>query len=738
MKTWVQTGQIAKAQGLILDELAKTFGGAAVASATMKDKLKASMGELSENLGKLVNKVVEPIRAVFLGVTNAASEFFKNVGDERSDFEKTISKMGDVTEAAKGIVGPVNDLTRNQKLSAEQINALVKLYPQLTGVMNANNTTTEQANKLIDDQNRKQAQALIQKEINLQTELGKKRDDDLSYLNKAYHLNQSQIDQLVTLEAVWRKQATTGQNATAAQKAFTDALSKTGISYENVWPIIRDVAKDEADANDKIKASQDRVAKAQKTLYDLSDEGLAAAAKARAEAAKKAQADAASQASSEKLIELLKERTKIERAYAEEKAAIDAKVKTGDMTQADAEAKKLEAHGKEIEDLSKVEVAYKELGASSGDLSQEIVTETKKYKDEKIALDNSTQAVIDSNKAKTDARDAMASNYKSYNDTDEAINKLTKDISDQQKKLDARTVTDSKGLEAEHKLILDQLDAWEAQGHSVEGLRIAVNKLFKDMESSDPKEALKQQLKAWESLASSIENIISSISSIYSSSIKNQISDLDNKYTHEQELLEYDGKTKEEYLQAQVDAAEAGGNAETIAAAKKELALYKLEEEYTKKKAKLQYQSDMVSWEAKCLTAAADAAMAIIKCYSDLGPILGTIAAVSIGAVVGGTEMAAVIAAKPQPPKFQTGSIVLPSNGGSGRQITAGDGGGADILFGTSAMGSPFVDAFAQRVAEKAANLIGPLIVTVPLSLDGKVAAEAIARRFRNGEVRYE
>lgn len=417
--------------------------------------------------------------------------------------------------------------------------------------------------------------------------------------------------------------------------------------------------------------------------------------------------------------------------------AIAAARKIWTITAEDASAKELAALDKQIEGIGGLISKYAdELGAMP-ETNAKMNALIEKRKQMALAIGAEKQAIIDANAAKTDERNSEASRYKQYNDIDHAITEVTKSMDEQQKKLDARTVSDNKGLEAERQKLLEQADAWEAMGFSVDELRLKINKLYDTMEAPNPKKALEEMRRLWNEVGDAMKSIATSVADIVSASIQKEIDDLTYRYELEKELIENNGKTKLQALEDELAAAKASGDEEKIAEAKKNLDLYKAEQEYEKKKAKLQYEADLAQWEAKLITAQANAAMAIMNVWADSGngPFWVRLAQTGLVGGAVAAETVALVKAKPEPPKFNTGGIVTASSSGNGTPIIAGDGGGADILFGTSAAGSPLMHAFAQLVADKISS--GGEFHS-HLYLDSQQIAESVARRVRNGQVSLE
>ena len=108
----------------------------------------------------------------------------------------------------------------------------------------------------------------------------------------------------------------------------------------------------------------------------------------------------------------------------------------------------------------------------------------------------------------------------------------------------------------------------------------------------------------------------------------------------------------------------------------------KIEADYAEKKKKLEFDAAMASWKIQLASATASAAQAILngfltKPFWPAGVIAGGIAT-----VLGGTQVAAVSAAKPQ---LATGGIVLPQSGG--RDVTLAENGYAELALNSGPSG---------------------------------------------------
>jgi len=80
LKDLVNTGQIAKAQGIILDELATTYGGAAAAAnetgSAIKDKLGNAISELKEGIGRFTTDALAPSRKGLIDLVDGLAKTF--------------------------------------------------------------------------------------------------------------------------------------------------------------------------------------------------------------------------------------------------------------------------------------------------------------------------------------------------------------------------------------------------------------------------------------------------------------------------------------------------------------------------------------------------------------------------------------------------------------------------------------------------------------------------------------
>jgi len=110
IERYVKQGKLAKAQGVILDELAKEFGGAAAAQGSATDKLRVQFGNLSEDIGTALLPYVDRF-STWMGSKGVPL------------IERTATGLGrKLFPAVKWVVGAVRDgastLSRWWKLTA--------------------------------------------------------------------------------------------------------------------------------------------------------------------------------------------------------------------------------------------------------------------------------------------------------------------------------------------------------------------------------------------------------------------------------------------------------------------------------------------------------------------------------------------------------------------------------------------------------------------------------------------
>lgn len=106
IKGFVEGGKLAKAQGIILGELTKQFGGAAEAMATPADKAKVAYGELKEAIGLAFLPVLDNVLTKFADFVPKIIGFAELIGDtfKQGGFAGVGALLGDQLSAVLPVI----------------------------------------------------------------------------------------------------------------------------------------------------------------------------------------------------------------------------------------------------------------------------------------------------------------------------------------------------------------------------------------------------------------------------------------------------------------------------------------------------------------------------------------------------------------------------------------------------------------------------------------------------------
>jgi len=171
---------------------------------------------------------------------------------------------------------------------------------------------------------------------------------------------------------------------------------------------------------------------------------------------------------------------------------------------------------------------------------------------------------------------------------------------------------------------------------------------------------------------SAVLNVFTAIQALQSAITDRKLSDLDATMEAELMAAGVAEETQVEQAQKEYDLAVTKGDIVEIEEKKRALTKSKIEEKYQKKKAKIEYEGALVAWQLQTAMATAQAPLAVLNAIS-AGWKFGPITAGIFGALAGAAsaiQIAAVAAAKPQPPKFAEGGIV-PGSSYSGDNVSA-------------------------------------------------------------------
>jgi TP901 family phage tail tape measure protein len=318
-------------------------------------------------------------------------------------------------------------------------------------------------------------------------------------------------------------------------------------------------------------------------------------------------------------------------------------------------------------------------------------------------------------------------------DTYKEINKSTADIKDNLNETDFKADEDIKktstSIEDLNKKAQDLTqNVLKKTSTSIEDL----NKKAQDLTQNVLKEAKKGVetfAEGFSRITSEIVKDLSELGSAITSLIQNQAKAQEDELDRQLEAqLRANGLLEEttgERLAREIDAAKAAGDTTLANEKEKELARLTLTEEFERKKAQVRYEADLAAWGISLAVATAKAAEAIVVAAAG-APWPFNLPAIGFASLIGGLNVAAVAAAKPIPPKFQTGGIVPGSPGSFGDTTTIAVNPNERILTNED-------QAILSNVLQQGAAAGGPMEATFNLYFDSIIFAKAVARVFNKG-----
>lgn len=314
---------------------------------------------------------------------------------------------------------------------------------------------------------------------------------------------------------------------------------------------------------------------------------------------------------------------------------------------------------------------YKETAEKTGPKVEAIIAEITDKLRKMNEVDSLTLALA---QARRDARKAEAQERAA------ADRDLLATTEEYQQKLEERGKSEQDLIQIERERRLATIEAADADIVYTDMAREAVNEYYDAIAD----EAAWNSFKANATAAmTSAQQLFSALSQYIITLAKQQadsrIAELDREL--QQELYNKglaEAATVEQY-EAELQAAIAAGDEERIAEAKSNLEKAKIEEEYAKKKAEVQYKYELLSWKLKLLAGTANAAQAVVGALSapPFWPINAPFVAAATAA--GALQVAAINAAKPVKQKFEYGGIV-PGSSYTGDRVTVGVNSGEMIL----------------------------------------------------------
>ena len=128
IKTYVELGNVTKAQGLILDELAGQFGGQAEAMAYASKQLQNAVGDLKEEFGYALMREVDNVSKKMLPFLQEAQKYMNLTRTAARDLSKELQNMTleQMERELKAINDNIEDL-ENSREGLHYLNALWKI-----------------------------------------------------------------------------------------------------------------------------------------------------------------------------------------------------------------------------------------------------------------------------------------------------------------------------------------------------------------------------------------------------------------------------------------------------------------------------------------------------------------------------------------------------------------------------------------------------------------------------------
>ncbi|MFA7502993.1 MAG: phage tail tape measure protein, partial [Anaerovoracaceae bacterium] len=346
----------------------------------------------------------------------------------------------------------------------------------------------------------------------------------------------------------------------------------------------------------------------------------------------------------------------------------------------------------------------------------------------------------------TAENEQLANSQESVNDT----NRDAVDVAlDYGRRLQDLIASEEEAIELERQRAIASVLASGSSADAIEIATHAINRFYDQLQAN--RDADIGQLGTWaqeyqsevSAIVGAATNLFSQLDALQQAQAQAQIDRLNRQLQVDLEIidarlqaeLEAAGvaeETKIERLQRELEEAKKKGDEEQVLTLTNAIKRTEIEEEYAEKRtqaeeefqekqAQLEYKAALASWRYKLAAAIANAAQAITSIWAQwaANPVFAGVLT-GISATATGVQIAAMNEAKPVKPEFQTGGLVLPSNGNNvgdtGTDVRVAENGASELLFNSGPEGREFIEAFSQALADR-------LQIYVPLTLDGKVIA---------------
>jgi hypothetical protein len=248
----------------------------------------------------------------------------------------------------------------------------------------------------------------------------------------------------------------------------------------------------------------------------------------------------------------------------------------------------------------------------------------------------------------------------------------------------------------------------------------------------DSKSGAQDMVKDIDSIGQGASKIFSAMGNLYAAMTTKMTNQLNKRMLAEEKAAGVADDTAVESAQKQLDAAIKSGDAQTIADAQKALKKAQIEEAYQKKIAQVKYEGDLKGWEMQVATATLQIPLATMNAIASgaqapwfLQPAFMILMG-SMAGIAASIQLAAVMAAKPQPPAFATGGVV-PGRSYTGDRVTARVNSAEMIL--TQSQQSKLLNLATKGANQTEQN------ISIPVSIGGERLADLLYTKTKSGEI---
>jgi len=307
-------------------------------------------------------------------------------------------------------------------------------------------------------------------------------------------------------------------------------------------------------------------------------------------------------------------------------------------------------------------------------------------------------------------------------------------IKNTQEKIEDLGKSELELIEIQRQRAIEAIEASEADIVFKDAAIAALNEYYDLLEDDTANQKFIENLtNATDKIKSIFDQTISALSDLNKSAVEKELELLDTQLEAAIEAAGVAEETKRESLERQLSDAQAEGDAENIKAAEDAITRYDITSGFEKQKADIEYQGELSSWRLKVAAAIASAAQAVIVNFAQLGLIGGLIANAAMAIPIG-IEAAALDAAKPKAPSFQTGGMVIGSGSSAGSSVNVAENGSNELLLNNGSSGRAFLNEFADLINQRG----GGGNITLQMYIDSKLMATATAPWFNNGIIRLD